>query len=135
MKVSEIYKAFQMLFEARTPGIEPAEVVNIIKIMGVFRPVCDEFENFRKDLFDKYGIPNFEETVRALRMGESLTEEQKHELDVYESQAAPILDAELERVLEKDLDYPRITPETMARLIQANGWKMSASIELSFLIA
>ena len=134
MRVSEAYKAFQVLSDATTNGVAPSEVVNIIKIMGALRPISVEFENFRKDLFEKFGIVNFENTVNALRMGAKLTDEQRHELEVYETQVDSLLNEELNREIEKLPEFPRISHETMAALIQSNGWKMGASVEFSFLI-
>ena len=102
MKQIEVLNAYRILGEAKMTTLEVSEVVKVVKARKAMRPTAEAVEAFMKDIQEK------------ATAWESMTDEQKSELNKATNE-------ELVKVV--DIDFEKLSEESVAKLIQENGFK------------
>lgn len=102
MKQIEVLNAYRILGEAKMTTLEVGEVVKVVKARKAMRPTAEAVEAFMKDMQEKAAA------------WESMTDEQKAELNKATNE-------ELTKVV--DVDFEKLSEESVAKLIQENGFK------------
>lgn len=104
MKLSEIVNTYGVLGEAKMSTLKVEEVLKAVKARKAMRPHVDEWNAFYKDVQEK-----------AQSSWESMSEEERAELN-------KAVEAELAKDI--DLTFDKLSEESVAAIIQENGFKM-----------
>lgn len=102
MKQGEILNAYRVLGESKMATLEVSEVVKVVKARKVMRPTAESLEAFMKDIQEK------------AESWESMNDEQRAELN-------KAVNDELAK--EVELEFEKLSEESIAKLIQENGFK------------
>ena len=102
MKQGEILNAYRVLGESKMSTLEVSEVIKVVKARKVMRPIAESLEAFMKDIQEKAAS------------WESMTEEQRIELNNA---------ANDELLKEVEVEFEKLSEESIAKLIQENGFK------------
>lgn len=102
MKQSEILNAYRVLGESKMSTLEVSEVIKVVKARKVMRPIAESLEAFMKDIQEKAAS------------WESMTDEQRMELNNA---------ANDELLKEVEVEFEKLSEESIAKLIQENGFK------------
>lgn len=103
MKLGEIVNVYGVLGEAKMSTLKVEEVLKAVKARKAMRPHVEEWNAFYKDVQEK------------AQSWESMTEQQRAELN-------SAVEAELDKEIEVAFD--KLGEESIAALIQENGFKM-----------
>ena len=102
MKQIEVLNAYRILGEAKMTTLEVSEVVKVVKARKAMRPTAEALEAFVNDMQEKAAA------------WESMTDEQRSELNKATNE-------ELTKAV--DVDFEKLSEESVAKLIQENGFK------------
>ena len=102
MKQGEILKAYRVLGESKMTTLEVGEVVKVVKARKAMRPIAEGVDAFMRDIQEK------------AEHWESMSEEQRAGLD-------KAVNEELTKDVE--LEFEKLSEESIAKLIQENGFK------------
>ena len=102
MKQIEVLNAYRILGEAKMTTLEVSEVVKVVKARKAMRPIAEALEAFVNDMQEKAAA------------WESMTDEQRAELNKATNE-------ELAKVV--DVDFEKLSEESVAKLIHENGFK------------
>ena len=102
MKQGEILNAYRVLGESKMATLEVSEVIKVVKARKVMRPIAESLEAFMKDIQEKAAS------------WESMTDEQRMELNNA---------ANDELLKEVEVEFEKLSEESVAKLIQENGFK------------
>ena len=133
MKLREIVNTYKLLGEAKVMNLSESEVLTIVVARKKMRKLATEYEAYLKDVQEKLKPENFEELVIKAQTWDNLSREERAEINmqlkVYEKKVNNIVDAELDK--EVDIELEPLTEECLAKLIKMNGWTMNKIDELS----
>lgn len=102
MKQGEVLNAYRVLGESKMSTLEVGEVVKVVKARKVMRPIAEAVDAFMKDVQEKAAA------------WESMSEEQRAELN-------KAVNDELGK--DVGLEFEKLSEESIAKLIQENGFK------------
>lgn len=123
MKLGKLVDIYKALKEAKVTEIEVSERLVIVKIMKAARPFADEFDNFVNDLREKFKTQNTDVIVQKIHQNKGLTESEVEEFMKFNTPVSTAIAEEREREVEVEL--PRLSEESVVKLIGENGWKMN----------
>lgn len=103
MKLGEIINVYGILGEAKMTTLKVEEVLKAIKARKNMRPFVEEWNAFFKDIQDKASS------------WESMAEEEKAQIN-------KTVEAELSK--EVEIEFEKLGEESIAALIQENGFKV-----------
>lgn len=103
MKLGEIVNVYGILGEAKMTTLKVEEVLKAIKARKNMRPLVEEWNAFFKDIQDKASS------------WESMAEEEKAQIN-------KTVEAELSK--EVEIEFEKLGEESIAALIQENGFKV-----------
>ena len=103
MKLGEMVNVYGVLGEAKMSTLKVEEVLKAVKARKAMRPHVEGWNAFYKDIQEK------------AQQWESMSEEQKMELN-------KTIEAELAK--EFEVDFEKMDEESIAALIQENGFKV-----------
>lgn len=122
MKLGKLVDIYKSLKEAEVSEIEVSERLVIVRIMKAARPFVDEFDNFVNDLREKFKTQNMETIVQKIQQNKGLTESEAEEFMKFNTPVSTAIAEERERDVEVEL--PKLSEESVVKLIGENGWKM-----------
>lgn len=102
MKQSEVLNAYRVLGESKMSTLEVSEVIKVVKARKAMRPIAEGLDAFMKDVQEKAAS------------WESMSEEHRAELN-------KAVNDELAK--EVELEFEKLSEESIAKLIQENGFK------------
>ena len=94
--------AYRVLGESKMATLEVSEVIKVVKARKVIRPIAESLESFMKDIQEKAAS------------WDTMTEEQRTELNNA---------ANDELLKEVEVEFEKLSEESIAKLIQENGFK------------
>lgn len=122
MKLGKLVDIYKSLKEAEVSEIEVSERLVIVRIMKAARPFADEFDNFVNDLREKFKTQNMDTIVQKIQQNKGLTEAEAEEFMRFNTPVSTAIAEERERDVEVEL--PKLSEESVVKLIGENGWKM-----------
>lgn len=136
MKVKEIVSAYKALGEAKVNNLEESEIIKILKSRKTMRSIAEEFNEFLKEVQDKFKPENFEEVQLKLQNWAELSDEDKVKitniLKEYESKVNIVVKDELEKEIELELE--KINENSISKLLKNNEWPIQKLDEISIIL-
>lgn len=123
MKLGKLVDIYKSLKEAEVSEIEVSERLVIVRIMKAARPFVDEFDNYVNDLREKFKTQNTDTIVQKIQQNKGLTESEVDEFMKFNTPVSTAIAEEREREIEVEL--PKLSEESVVKLIGENGWKMN----------
>lgn len=136
MKVKEIVSAYKTLGEAKVNNLEESEIIKILKARKAMRFIAEDFNEFLKEVQDKFKPENFEEIQFKLQNWAELSDEDKVKmtniLKEYESKINTVVKDELEKEIELELE--KINENSISKLLKNNEWPIQKLDEISIIL-
>lgn len=130
--IQKIVEAYTILGSAKTGKLEASEVITIARVRKQLRPTVDSFNEYSRELHEKFKTPNFDTIIAKVQNNEALNEREQKEYREYNVLMNEGLNKEL--LQEVDLaDIPKISEETLAKLSLENGWELKVFELFEFL--
>lgn len=102
MKQVEILNIYRILGESKMTTLEVGEIIKVVKIRKALRSIAESLEAFMKDIQEKAAL------------WESMSEKQRLELNNAVND---------ELLKEVEIEFEKLSEESIAKLIQENGFK------------
>lgn len=136
MKVKEIVSAYKTLGEAKVNNLEESEIIKILKARKAMRFIAEDFNEFLKEVQDKFKPENFEEIQFKLQNWAELSDEDKVKmtniLKEYESKINTVVKDELEKEIELELE--KLNENSISKLLKNNEWPIQKLDEISIIL-
>lgn len=136
MKLKEIVSTYKLLGEAKVMNLNETEVLAIVVARKKMRKFAIEYDEYLKDVQDKFRPDNFEELISKAQNWDSLNKEDQQylstQLKSFEQKVNNLVKDELNK--EIDLELEPLTEECLAKLIKMNGWSVNKIDELSAIL-
>lgn len=136
MKVKEIVSAYKTLGEAKVNNLEESEIIKILKARKAMRFIAEDFNEFLKEVQDKFKPENFEEIQFKLQNWAELSDEDKVKmtniLKEYESKINTVVKDELEKEIELELE--KLNENSIGKLLKNNEWPIQKLDEISIIL-
>lgn len=133
MKLKEIVSTYKLLGEAKVMNLSEEEVLAIVIARKKMRNLVLEYDEYLKDVQDKFRPDNFDELVTKAQNWDELSKEDQQSISLqlkeYEKKVNNIVKDELNKIIE--LDIQPLSEECLAKLIKMNGWSINKIDELS----
>ena len=133
MKLKEIVSTYKLLGEAKVMNLTEEEVLAIVIARKKMRTLAIEYDEYLKDVQDKFRPDNFDELVSKAQNWDELNKEEQqlisNQLKAYEKKVNNIVKEELNKIVE--IDVQPLSEECLAKLIKMNGWSINKIDELS----
>ena len=142
MKVKEIVTAYKVLGDAKVTKLEESEVIKVVKIRKSMRSIAEDYEQFLKDVQEKFKPENWDEIQSKIQQwqqeGENttLSEEERIEINKILVEYTRKIDAALKEELEKEIsiDIEKLKEDSLTKLLIENGWELKKLEELEILV-
>ena len=133
MKLKEIVSTYKLLGEAKVMNLTEEEVLTIVIARKKMRALAMEYDEYLKDVQDKFRPDNFDELVIKAQNWDELSKEEQqsisNQLKAYEKKVNNIVKEELNKIVE--IEIQPLSEECLAKLIKMNGWSINKIDELS----
>lgn len=133
MKLKEIVSTYKLLGEAKVMNLTEEEVLTIVIARKKMRALAMEYDEYLKDVQDKFRPDNFDELVMKAQNWDELSKEEQqsisNQLKAYEKKVNNIVKEELNKIVE--IEIQPLSEECLAKLIKMNGWSINKIDELS----
>lgn len=133
MKLKEIVSTYKLLGEAKVMNLTEEEVLTIVIARKQMRRLAIDYDEYLKDVQDKFRPDNFEELAMKAQNWDELSKEEQQEINlqlkVYERKVNSIVKDELNKEVEINLEP--LSEACLAKLIKMNGWSINKIDELS----
>lgn len=133
MKLKEIVSTYKLLGEAKVMNLSEEEVLTIVIARKKMRILAMEYDEYLKDVQDKFRPDNFDELVIKAQSWDELSKEEQqsisNQLKAYEKKVNNVVKDELNKIVE--IDIQPLSEECLAKLIKMNGWSINKIDELS----
>lgn len=133
MKLKEIVSTYKLLGEAKVMNLSEEEVLTIVIARKKMRTLAMEYDEYLKDVQDKFRPDNFDELVIKAQSWDELSKEEQqsisNQLKAYEKKVNNVVKDELNKIVE--IDIQPLSEECLAKLIKMNGWSINKIDELS----
>lgn len=123
MKVGKIVNAYRALEKATVSDLTAEERISVVKAMKAMRTTTKEFESFVEDLREKFKSENLEAIIRKIQEGKGLTEDEVKTFNEYNIPVSAAIREEEEK--EVNLDIPKVSEDTIIKMIGENKWELS----------
>ena len=114
-----------MLGEAKVTKLDFTEALKIIKARKTMRPFAEEYDAFLKDCQEKFKPENWDEVQAKAQKWESLTDDEKKDLNIilmeYNNKINNAVLEELEKEVEVTVE--KLNEDALTNLLQENAWK------------
>lgn len=136
MKLKSIISAYKALGEAKVTKLEASEVLKIVKARKAMRPYAEEYDAFLKDCQEKFQPKNFEEIQEKVQKWDSLTDEEKKNVNKALVEYNNSINSAILEEIEKDIDVnvEKLSEDSLTKMLQENGWELKKLDELEVLI-
>ena len=142
MKVKEIVTAYKVLGDAKVTKLEESEVIKVVKIRKAMRSIAEDYEQFLKDVQEKFKPENWDEIQSKIQQwqqeGENtaLSEEERIEINKIVIEYTRKIDTALKEELEKEIsiDIEKLKEDSLTKLLIENGWELKKLEELEILV-
>lgn len=125
MKLKSLITAYKTLGEAKVTKLETNEVLKIVKARKAMRPHAEDYDAFLKDCQEKFKPSNFDEIQERAQKWDSLTDDEKKDLNIvlmeYNNKINDAVIEELEKEVEVTVE--KLNEDALTNLLQENGWK------------
>lgn len=136
MKVKEIVSAYKALGEAKVNNLEESEIIKILKSRKTMRSIAEEFNEFLKEVQDKFKPENFEEIQFKLQNWSEVSDEDKIKITniikEYEAKINSAIKDELEKEVELELE--KLNENSISKLLKNNEWPIQKLDEISIIL-
>lgn len=142
MKLKEIVSAYKLLGEAKVTKLDEAEVVKIVKIRKEMRSYADAYEEFLKDVQEKFKPENWDDVQAKLQKwqqeGEktTLTESERIEVNKafinYQKKIELAVKEELEK--EIHISIEKLKEDSLTKMMIENAWEVKKLDDLYVLV-
>lgn len=136
MKVKEIVSAYKALGEAKVNNLEESEIIKILKSRKTMRSIAEEFNEFLKEVQDKFKPENFEEIQFKLQNWSEVSDEDKIKITniikEYEAKINSAIKDELEKEIELELE--KLNENSISKLLKNNEWPIQKLDEISIIL-
>ena len=136
MKLKSIIAAYKALGEAKVTKLDASEVLKIVKARKAMRPHAEEYDAFLKDCQEKFQPKNFEEIQEKVQKWDSLTDEDKKEVNKVLVEYNNSINSAILEEIEKDVEISveKLSEDSLTKMLQENGWEVKKLDELEVLI-
>ena len=136
MKLKSIIAAYKALGEAKVTKLEASEVLKIVKARKAMRPYAEDYDAFLKDCQEKFQPKNFEEIQEKVQKWDSLTDDEKKVVNKVLVEYNNAINSAILEEIGKDieLNVEKLSEDSLAKIIQENGWELKKLDELEVLI-
>ena len=125
-----------MLGEAKVTKIDFTEALKIIKARKAMRPFAEEYDAFLKDCQEKFKPAAWDEVQAKAQKWESLTDNEKKDLNIvlmqYNNKINDAVLGELEKEVEVTVE--KLNEDTLTKILQENDWELKKLDELEVLL-
>lgn len=142
MKLKEIVSAYKLLGEAKVTKLDEAEVVKIVKIRKEMRSYADAYEEFLKDVQEKFKPENWDDVQAKLQKwqqeGEktTLTEYERIEVNKVFINYQKKIESAVKEELEKEIhiSIEKLKEDSLTKLMIENAWEVKKLDDLDILV-
>lgn len=142
MKLKEIVFIYKTLGEAKVTKLEESEVIKIVKLRKEMRNHAESYEQFLKDVQDKFKPENWDDVQTKVQQwqqeGENttLTETERIELNKtlidYQRKIESAVSEELNK--EVDITFDKLKEESLTKLMLENNWELKKLDDMNSLV-
>jgi len=121
--IQKVVEAYTILGTTKTGKLEASEVITIARVRKQLRPTVESFNEYSKELHDKFKTQNLDAIIAKVQNNEALNESEQKEFRDYNALMNEGLNKELLQEVEL-ADVPKISEETLAKLSSEGNWEM-----------
>ena len=136
MKLKSLIAAYKALGEAKVTKLEASEVLKIVKARKAMRPHAEDYDAFLKDCQEKFKPSNFDEIQEKVQKWDSLTDEEKKEVNKALIEYNNAINSAILEEIEKDIEVnvEKLSEDSLAKMLQENGWELKKLDELEVML-
>ena len=121
--IQKVVEAYTILGTTKTGKLEASEVITIARVRKKLRPTVESFNEYSRELHDKFKTQNLDAIIAKVQNNEALNESEQKEFRDYDALMNEGLNKELLQEVEL-ADVPKISEETLAKLSSEGNWEM-----------
>lgn len=121
--IQKVVEAYTILGTTKTGKLEASEVITIARVRKQLRPTVESFNEYSRELHDKFKTQNLDAIIAKVQNNEALNESEQKEFRDYNALMNEGLNKELLQEVEL-ADVPKISEETLAKLSSEGNWEM-----------
>lgn len=121
--IQKIVEAYTILGTTKTGKLEASEVITIARVRKQLRPTVESFNEYSRELHDKFKTQNLDTIIAKVQNNEALNESEQKEFREYNALMNEGLNKELLQEVEL-ADVPKISEETLVKLSSEGNWEM-----------
>ena len=121
--IQKVVEAYTILGTTKTGKLEASEVITIARVRKQLRPTVESFNEYSRELHDKFKTQNLDAIIAKVQNNEDLNEREQKEFRDYNALMNEGLNKELLQEVEL-ADVPKISEETLAKLSSEGNWEM-----------
>jgi hypothetical protein len=136
MKLKQLIAAYKALGEAKVTKLESNEVLKIVKARKAMRTHAEDYDAFLKDCQEKFKPSNFDEIQEKVQKWDSLTDEEKKEVNKALIEYNNAINSAILEEIEKDIEVnvEKLSEDSLTKMLQENGWELKKLDELEVLV-
>ena len=131
--IQKVVEAYTILGTTKTGKLEASEVITIARVRKQLRPTVESFNEYSRELHDKFKTQNLDAIIAKVQNNEALNESEQKEFRDYNALMNEGLNKELLQEVEL-ADVPKISEETLAKLSSEGNWEMRVFELFEFLL-
>ncbi|MBO5854951.1 MAG: hypothetical protein J6Q61_09475 [Bacteroidales bacterium] len=136
MKLKSLIAAYKALGEAKVTKLEASEVLKIVKARKAMRTHAEDYDAFLKDCQEKFKPSNFDEIQEKVQKWDSLTDEEKKEVNKALIEYNNAINSAILEEIEKDIEVnvEKLSEDSLTKMLQENGWELKKLDELEVML-
>lgn len=121
--IQKVVEAYTILGTTKTGKLEASEVITIARVRKQLRPTVESFNEYSRELHDKFKTQNLDAIIAKVQNNEALNESEQKEFRDYNALMNEGLNKEILQEVEL-ADVPKISEETLVKLSSEGNWEM-----------
>ena len=136
MKLKSLIAAYKALGEAKVTKLEASEVLKIVKARKAMRTHAEDYDAFLKDCQEKFKQSNFDEIQEKVQKWDSLTDEEKKEVNKALIEYNNAINSAILEEIEKDIEVnvEKLSEDSLTKMLQENAWELKKLDELEVML-